>query len=76
MGYPGMPARIRFELDILCPRCGVTGHARVSENDDPDMSVAAFRVDEYPAGFSEEKRAASRHETLVACGCGQVFYLL
>jgi hypothetical protein len=48
----------------------------VSENDEPGTPDAAFRVDEYPAGFSEEKRAASRHETLVACRCGQVFYLL
>lgn len=71
-----MATRKRFELDILCPSCGASGEARVSENDDPDMSAPPFRVDEYPAGFSEEKRSASRHETLVACGCGQVFYLL
>jgi hypothetical protein len=71
-----MATRKRFDLHILCPSCGASGEARVCENDDPDMSVAAFRVDEYPAGFSEEKRSASRNETLVACGCGQVFYLL
>ena len=71
-----MTARNRFELDILCPNCGTTGDARVSENDEPGTADAAFRVDEYPSGFSEEKRAASRHETLVACRCGQVFYLL
>jgi hypothetical protein len=71
-----MPARKQFELDILCPSCGATGDALVSENDGPDPEGAAFRVEEYPAGFSEERRSASRHETIVACRCGQVFYLL
>lgn len=71
-----MATRNRFELDILCPSCGATGNARVSENDGLDPADAAFRVDEYPPGFSEEKRSASRHGTLVACRCGQVFYLL
>jgi hypothetical protein len=76
-----MPARKRFELDILCPSCGATGDALVSdalvsENDDTDPQGAAFRVEAYPPGFSEERRSTSRHETIVACGCGQVFYLL
>ena len=71
-----MAARNRFELDILCPNCGASGEARASENDDPDMPDPAFRVDEYPDGFSEEKRSACRHETMVRCRCGQVFYLL
>jgi len=71
-----MATRNRFELDLLCPNCGATGNARVSENDGRETADTAFRVDEYPPGFSEEKRAASRHETLVACRCGQVFYLL
>jgi hypothetical protein len=70
-----MTARKRFELDILCPSCGATGHARVSENDGPETADAVFRVDEYPPGFSEEKRSTSRLETLVVCRCGQVFYL-
>jgi hypothetical protein len=71
-----MTARNRFELVILCPNCGATGGARVSENDGPGTADTAFRVDEYPPGFSEEKRAASRDETLVVCRCGQVFHLL
>lgn len=71
-----MTTRKRFELDVLCPSCGATGAARVSESDGPDTPDAAFRVDEYPPGFAEQKRSASRHETLVACRCGQVFCLL
>jgi hypothetical protein len=71
-----MPARKRFELDILCPSCGATGDALVSENECTDPQGAAFRVEAYPPGFSEERRSASRQETLVACRCGQVFCLL
>ena len=71
-----MPARNQFDLDIRCPGCGAAGDALVSENDGPDPRGAAFRVEEYPPGFYEERRSASRQETLVACRCGQVFYLL
>ena len=70
-----MATRNGFELDILCPSCGATGNARVSESDGPDTVDATFRVDAYPPGFSEEKRSTSRFETLVTCRCGQVFYL-
>jgi hypothetical protein len=70
-----MATRNRFELAILCPNCGAAGNARASQYDGPD-TTEEFRVDEYPPGFSEEKPAASRQETLVACRCGQVFYLL
>ncbi|MGA7998624.1 MAG: hypothetical protein WCA28_27495 [Bradyrhizobium sp.] len=38
-----MTARNRFELDILCPNCGATGDARVSENDEPGTAEAAFK---------------------------------
>jgi hypothetical protein len=71
-----MAARNRFELDILCPNCGASGQALVSENHDPEMPDPAFRVEAYPQGFSEEKASALRQETLVKCKCGQVFYLL
>lgn len=83
-----MTARNRFELEILCPNCGaignahITEHARVSENApvsenaDPDRPALAFRVDEFPLGFSEEQRSGCREQTMVRCECGQVFYLL
>jgi hypothetical protein len=67
---------MRFELDILCPNCGANGDARVCENDAPDMPAPAFRVEVYPLGFSEEKPSTTRHETMVRCQCGQMFYLL
>ena len=76
MGDPGMAARNRFALDILCPNCGADGEARGSEHAGSDMPDPAFRVDEYPPGFSEEKQSATRHETMVQCRCGQVFPLL
>jgi hypothetical protein len=71
-----MAARNRFELDIHCPNCGASGEACVSEHDDPAMADPAFRVDEYPDGFSEQKRSAWRQQTLVQCRCGQAFFLL
>jgi hypothetical protein len=71
-----MAARNRSELDILCPNCGASGEALVSENNDPDVPDPAFRVEAYPQGFSEQKPAASRQETMVRCKCGQEFYLL
>jgi hypothetical protein len=71
-----MTRRKRFELDLLCPNCGAAGNAHASEKDEPDTAGVAFRVEVYPPGFSEEKASASRHETLIACRCGQVFYLL
>lgn len=70
-----MTRRKRFEIDILCPSCGASGEARVSENDGPDTVDAAFKVEHYPPGFFEEKPSTSRLETLVACRCSQVFYL-
>ena len=57
------------ELEILCPNCGATGTARVSENPE-------FRVKKYPDDFREERWSASRLETEVRCKCGQVFFLL
>jgi hypothetical protein len=71
-----MAERERFVRDILCPNCGATGDAQVSGNDDPRMPDLAFRVEAYPPGFAEEKRASSRGHTLVRCDCGQTFYLL
>ncbi len=71
-----MSVRKRFRLNILCPGCGASGDALVSENDDGGPQDAAFKVEEYPPGFSEGKRAACRQETIVACHCGQAFYML
>jgi hypothetical protein len=75
-GNLNMAAFKRFELHILCPCCGATGDALVSENDDADPVGTVFRVEAYPPGFSGQRHSASQHETLVTCRCGQVFYLL
>jgi hypothetical protein len=47
-----------------------------SNDDIPRLHDPAFRVDDYPEGFSEAKRSVNRKETLVRCDCGQEFYLL
>jgi len=70
-----MAARDRFEMDINCPSCGVGGTAQVSEEDYPFMRNPGFRVDAFPEGLSEAKRAPYRHETEVKCQCGKVFCL-
>jgi len=61
--------RDRSVLEIICPNCGATGNAGVTENPE-------FKVDKYPDGFCEVQRAPSRLETLVRCKCSQEFYLL
>ena len=71
-----MTERKRLVLDILCPNCGASGDAQVSENGDAEMPALAFKVEAYPPGFAEEKRSATREEILVRCGCGQTFYPL
>jgi len=66
--FANMPCD-RSVLEIICPNCGATGNASVSENPE-------FIVEKYPDGFAEERRATSRLETMVQCKCGQEFYLL
>ena len=61
----------RFNLDILCPNCGATGDAQVSEE-----SQLAFHVDKYPEGISEISSSVLRQETKVRCDCDQESYLL
>ena len=61
----------RLNLDILCPNCGATGDAQVSDESQP-----AFHVDIYPEGFSEISSSVLRQETKVRCDCDQEFYLL
>jgi hypothetical protein len=68
-GYFATMPRERSLLEIICPNCGASGNASVSENPE-------FEVEKYPDGFSEEQRATSHLETRVRCKCGQEFYLL
>jgi hypothetical protein len=68
-------ARDRWELTLRCPKCGHSGIARVSEDDHPYMRDLGFAVDELPLGFRVTKSSKYRHETKVACKCGEVFAL-
>ena len=71
-----MAARKQLQVHVLCPNCGASGEARVTQIDVPGGPDPAFRVDAYPPGFSEVKPSALLHETVVRCDCGQEFQLL
>lgn len=69
----GMATRDRFEIALACSKCGATGVAQASENDDPSRQHPDFRIDELPRGFTLVKRARNRHESKVACAtCGKI----
>jgi hypothetical protein len=71
-----MVARKQLEVHVLCPNCDASGKARVTQIDVPGGPDPAFRVDAYPAGFSEAKPSALLHETGIKCDCGHEFHLL
>jgi hypothetical protein len=71
-----MAERKQLEVHVLCPNCGASGEARVTQIDVPGMPDPAFRVDAYPPGFTEVKPSALLHETVVKCDCGQELHLL
>jgi len=43
-----MAAQKQLEVHVLCPSCGASGEARVTQIDVPGMPDPAFRVDAYP----------------------------
>ena len=67
--------RDRWELTLRCPKCGHWGMARISEDDYPFKRDPGFAVDGLPLGFRVAKSSKYRHETQIACRCGEVFGL-
>ena len=67
-----MATRDRFEIEITCPSCGLTGKGMASEKDYPFMRNPDFRVG-LPEGFTLEKEADRREDTEVRCKCGEIF---
>jgi hypothetical protein len=70
-----MAACDRFELKLKCPKCGKTGVAQASDDDNPMKRHPGFEVDEFPNGFKLAKYSNSRQDTKVICQCGEVFNL-
>jgi uncharacterized Zn finger protein (UPF0148 family) len=63
-----MPARDHYTLAVKCPKCGVKGTAKVSEDDHhPWMRDLGFQVDELPPGFRLGKKSVYRKQTEVFC---------
>jgi len=73
---PGEPAcsrakRDRYSWDLVCPVCGATGTARLSEDAFPRPSQLHFRLDELSDGFELSRLGKSAVDTEITClQCG------
>jgi hypothetical protein len=67
-----MAVRDRWEVDLRCPVCGVSGAAVVSEVDDPPVrSSGTLRVDRLPDGFRLRALGDTMRATKFECvRCG------
>lgn len=68
-----MAARDRYSRKLECLRCGNTGFAEVSEDDDPRRTDPGFSLDQMPVGFFEERASSNPAKYMVRCRCGDVF---
>ncbi|QRM55833.1 hypothetical protein [Sinorhizobium sp. BG8] len=68
-----MAARDRYSRKLECSKCGQSGFAEASEDDDPKRKSAGFSVDEMPAGFSTERHSGDPAKYMIRCRCGNVF---
>lgn len=68
-----MLGRDRFSKKLICPQCGNSGIADVSEIDDTRRKTPGFAVDVMPPGFATEKTSNYPQTYIVKCGCGRKF---
>ena len=68
-----MAARDRYSRKLECSKCGRSGFAEVSEDDDPKRANPGFLIDEMPAGFSTERPSSDPARHMIRCRCGNVF---
>jgi hypothetical protein len=68
-----MAARDRFSKKLTCPQCGNTGFAEASEDDHPSRKNPAFRVDQLPKGFFEQKSSNFQETYIIRCECNRKF---
>lgn len=71
-----MAARDRYSRKLECSKCGSSGFAEVSENDDKSRNGRGFRIDEMPSGFRTERASSDPAEFMIRCRCGNVFRFL
>lgn len=66
----GMAARDRWETDLKCPKCGLTGHAMMSEEDHPWVGSDFGRsIDSLSEGFKVVHRKPSQNSEILCAEC-------
>lgn len=68
-----MAARDRYSRKLECSKCGQSGFAEVSEDDDPRRANPGFAIDRMPPGFSTERPSSDPAKHMIRCRCGNVF---
>lgn len=71
-----MAARDRYSRKLECGRCGHSGFAEASENDDKRDGDVGFRIDAMAVGFRAERQSSNPAEFMIRCSCGNVFRFL
>ncbi|WP_327795830.1 hypothetical protein [Ensifer adhaerens] len=68
-----MVSRDRYSRKLECAKCGASGFAEASENDDPKSRTRGFLIDQMPAGFSTERPSSDPAKHMIRCRCGNIF---
>ena len=66
-------SRERYNIDIMCPKCGAMATARISENDYPFMSKLDREIISVSDNFKILGRSKQEDLTYLKCACGNVF---
>lgn len=68
-----MGNRERYSIELVCPKCGLSGRANVSENEIPYRDKFNFKFDKLTEGFTVVSTADRCSGSLVKCQCGEEF---
>jgi transcription elongation factor Elf1 len=72
-----MASRDRYSRKLECAKCGHSGFAEASEQDEKRTANVDFRIDEMPQGFRAERPSTNPAEYMIRCGqCGNIFRFL
>jgi rRNA maturation endonuclease Nob1 len=72
-----MASRDRYSRKLECSKCGHSGFAEASEQDEKANPDVDFRIDEMPRGFRAERPSRNPAEYMIRCGqCGNIFRFL
>jgi hypothetical protein len=63
-------ARDRWETDLKCPKCGLSGHAKISEENHPWVGIDYGRpIDGFSEGFVVVFRKPSHDSDILCVKC-------